>query len=1106
MKSISRLLCMLLCMPLCFSAFSQDACAPVGWATQNGGVTGGGNVTPTIVTTYAQFSAAVTNSSVKVIHVSGTITFPSAGRISFQDQSGKTIFGLPGSKLVSTDLSASGSGILNVKRCSNIIFRNLTFEGPGAYDTDGWDHMVLDQSTNIWVDHCDFQDGVDGNLDVKNQADYVSITWCRFIYLKPPIPDGSGGADDHRFSNLFGSSDGATADRGKLRITMQNCWWAQGCKERMPRVRFGKIHMVNNYFSSAGNNHCIRAGFEADIRVESNYFENVNTPIDLFENDFTAVSSLNNVFVNTSGNSSGSGTAFTPPYSINIVAAANVKANVMAGAGATLSGPSCGGTNYTLSTTASPAEGGTVTGAGSYASGTVVTITATPAAGYSFTGWSGDASGTSTSVNVTMNGNKSVTANFQAVAPTTYTLTTNVSPAAGGTVARNPNAASYNAGTVVALTATPAAGYSFSGWSGDASGTATTVNVTMNANKMVTANFQALQSGSTLRVEESSGFTSGFCALEGTIDNNHTGFTGSGFSNANNAVGAGITWKVSATAGAYQLQWRYANGTTTNRTANLFINGVQVGGSVSFAGTSTWTNWTTTSPTSVNLVSGVNTIVLDGATSNGLANIDWIEINGNNPTAASCNAALTYTLTTSASPAAGGTVSGAGTYNSGSTATVTATPAAGYSFSGWSGDASGTSATVNVTMNANKNVVANFTAIPVTYTLTTSASPAAGGSVSGGGTYNSGSTATVTATPAAGYSFSAWSGDASGTSATVNVTMNANKNVVANFTAIPVTYTLTTSASPAAGGSVSGGGTYNAGSTATVTATPAAGYIFSSWSGDASGTNPGISINMNSNKSVTANFQVSGGTTTIRIEDNATTSQGLCSYEGSVSSNSGASNGKVINLTNSIAKGVNWKVSVPAAGTYTLTWRYVNSSSSNTYSMRLMINGVTINSAQPFPRTSGSTVFATSTSSVNLVAGNNDIRLESTASNATADIDWIEITGSGPAAGNCTAPLMSKNILQTNEETGMAGEVKLYPNPVKSVLNIQFEMPVAGNAHIRIADAYGKTIDDLGSRYFGKGKQQVNYRVKTSNAGAYLVIISSETGLNKTLRFMTVAR
>src|SRR5205823_6849218 len=127
--------------------------------------------------------------------------------------------------------------------------------------------------------------------------------------------------------------------------------------------------VVNNFFNSTVAAQCVMAGFEADLLVESNVFENVAKPIDPMDNTFTAITARNNTFTNTTGNTSGSGTAFTPPYSLTITPVANVKSQVMASAGATLTSPSCSGsgtTTYTLSTTASPTAGGTVTGGGSY--------------------------------------------------------------------------------------------------------------------------------------------------------------------------------------------------------------------------------------------------------------------------------------------------------------------------------------------------------------------------------------------------------------------------------------------------------------------------------------------------------------------------------------------------------------------------------------------------------------------------------------------------------------------------------------------------------------------------------------------------------------------
>ncbi|MFD2162365.1 polysaccharide lyase family 1 protein [Paradesertivirga mongoliensis] len=322
------------------------ACSAQGWASRNGGTWGGGDVTPTVVTSYSALKSAILNTSVKVIQVNGTIAIPSGGGISFQDQTNKTIFGSRGAKLVSTDQTASGSGILYMKRLTNVIIKNLIFEGPGAYDVDGKDNLTIDACKNIWVDHCEFRDGVDGNLDIKNTSDFITVSWTKFTYLKAPRPDGPGGSDDHRFSNLIGSGDDAIADRGKLQITFSKCWWAPGCKARMPRVRFGKVHIVNSYFNSTASSYCVQAGFEANLLVESNVFENVKNPIDRMDNRSTAVQVRNNIFTNVSGNTAGNGVnAFIPPYSISILSASSVKSAVTSstGAGATLSGNTCNG-------------------------------------------------------------------------------------------------------------------------------------------------------------------------------------------------------------------------------------------------------------------------------------------------------------------------------------------------------------------------------------------------------------------------------------------------------------------------------------------------------------------------------------------------------------------------------------------------------------------------------------------------------------------------------------------------------------------------------------------------------------------------------------------
>ncbi len=155
----------------------------------------------------------------------------------------------------------------------------------------------------------------------------------------------------------------------------------------------------------------------------------------------------------------------------------------------TITGPACQASNYTLTTAVNPSGSGTITlnpPGGSYAPGTVVTVTANNNTGYHFVNWSGDLSGSTNPTTITMNGNKSITANF---ALNTYTLTTSVAPANSGTITLNPPGGTYTHGTTVSLTANPATGFHFNNWSGDLSGSSNPTTILMNGPKTVQANF-----------------------------------------------------------------------------------------------------------------------------------------------------------------------------------------------------------------------------------------------------------------------------------------------------------------------------------------------------------------------------------------------------------------------------------------------------------------------------------------------------------------------------------------------------------------------------------------------------------------------------------------
>ena len=148
---------------------------------------------------------------------------------------------------------------------------------------------------------------------------------------------------------------------------------------------------------------------------------------------------------------------------------------------------------YELTTNVEPSGSGSVgldPSVGTYDEGTDVTVTANPASGYEFDHWSGDATGTSATTTVTMDSDKSVTAHFTSIE---YNLAISVSPSGGGSVDLDPPGGTYDAGTSVGLTATASPEYNFSQWSGDAWGTSTSVTVTMDSNKSVTAHFERTQ-------------------------------------------------------------------------------------------------------------------------------------------------------------------------------------------------------------------------------------------------------------------------------------------------------------------------------------------------------------------------------------------------------------------------------------------------------------------------------------------------------------------------------------------------------------------------------------------------------------------------------------
>lgn len=289
-----------------------------GWASENGGVRGGGNTNPIVVTSLDEFKNLVSLPEPLNIILKRDIG---------EEDSLDTIF-VNSNKTVIGEGKPVIRGCIYIKDVSNIILRNLVIIGPGAIDVNGIDCITVDNSKNIWLDHLDISDGQDGNLDIINSSNYITVSWCKFHYSPKSV--------NHKFSNLVGNSDEKLSDRGKLKVTFIYNWWAEGVESRMPRVRFGQVHVINNIFTSTGNSYCIMAGVEADLRIEHNLFINVKEPINLSNKKYKAVTVLNNEFKSVFGNTLGEGESFKPPYKVKIIPLHKLEEVIKVHAGATI--------------------------------------------------------------------------------------------------------------------------------------------------------------------------------------------------------------------------------------------------------------------------------------------------------------------------------------------------------------------------------------------------------------------------------------------------------------------------------------------------------------------------------------------------------------------------------------------------------------------------------------------------------------------------------------------------------------------------------------------------------------------------------------------------
>ncbi|WP_426451360.1 pectate lyase family protein [Paenibacillus sp. S-38] len=245
-----------------------------------------------------------------------------------------------------------------VIKSDNVIIRNIEFQD--AYDffpqwdpSDGssgnwnsqYDSISIIGGTHVWVDHNTFNDGDrpdhsfplyygrkyqhhDGAVDittdskVKKSSNYITVSYNHF--------------EEHDKTSLIGSSDSATYDANNLRVTMHHNYF-EGTGQRVPRVRFGQVHVYNNYYSHS-TLYAVGVGVSAQVVSESNVFDSVSAPFAYYDKAALpgSVSDTGSLYLN-SGTPELKGVPNWAPqdtYAYKLDPAQAVKAKVLAQAGA----------------------------------------------------------------------------------------------------------------------------------------------------------------------------------------------------------------------------------------------------------------------------------------------------------------------------------------------------------------------------------------------------------------------------------------------------------------------------------------------------------------------------------------------------------------------------------------------------------------------------------------------------------------------------------------------------------------------------------------------------------------------------------------------------
>ena len=428
----------------------------------------------------------------------------------------------------------------------------------------------------------------------------------------------------------------------------------------------------------------------------------------------------------------------------------------------------------------------------------------------------------------------------------------------------------------------------------------------------------------------------------------------------------------------------------------------------------------------------------------------------------------TYTITVQSANTTLGSATGSGSYTAGSNVTISATANAGYHFTQWNDG--NTNATRTITVTGNATYTAFFEAdAPTQYTITVLSANTTMGTVSGGGTFDEGSTITITATPNSGYHFTQWSDGNTNASRTVTVTGNATYTAYFEANA-PNQYTITVLSNNAAWGTVSGGGTYAAGSTATISATANSGYHFVQWNDG--NTNATRTVSVNSDATYIATFEADAPVQYTITVVSANTTMGTVSGSGTYNA------GSTVTITATANNGyhfVQWNdgntnairtITVTGNATYVATFE---ANQTQQYTITVLANNDSwgnVTGGGRYDASSSVTINAMPYSGYRFVQWNDGNENASRSITVTADATYIAtfepVTGIDEADGESWV---------------------LYPNPATDAVTIVG----VSQATVTINDLTGRTI---AVHNVAEGNRTID--VSNLAAGAYFLHITSD--------------